>query len=184
MTSRSNQRCTPVMGECSKRGAGEAHRLEPLEGQRANVVIAVPPLARRPRSRRHRCAPPGCAGAGARWPGASRRSAEYSSPSGIGGNAHLVGIRARQKAQPEDLEPVDGGHAVQVLIHRAHQHLAPEAVDGARRLALLEQPVEHADAVQVLAPRAFPADGQQRARDAHLVGARSRQRMRRNDPVK
>ena len=54
-----------------------------------------------------------------------------------------------------------GGHAVQVLIDGAHQHLAPEAVDGARRLALLQQPVEHADAVQVLAARAFAAQGQQ-----------------------
>ena len=62
-------------------------------------------------------------------------------------------------------------HAVQVLIDGADQHLPPEAVDGVRRLPLLQQPVEHADAVQILAPGALAAQGQQRARDAGLVGA-------------
>ncbi len=90
---------------------------------------------------------------------------------GNGGDSHLVGIGARQKTQPEDLEPVHGSHAVEVLIDGADQDLAPEAVDGARRLAFLEEPVEHADAVQIRAAGMFAADGQQRARDAELVRA-------------
>ena len=65
---------------------------------------------------------------------------------------------------------MDGRHAVQVFVDGADQHLPPEAVDGVRRLALLQQPVEHADAVQILAPRAFPAQGQEGAGDGEFVG--------------
>ena len=66
-----------------------------------------------------------------------------------GGHAHFVSIFAREKPQPEHLEPVRGSHAIQFFVDRAHQHLPPETLDGARRLALLFQPVEHGDAVEI-----------------------------------
>ena len=100
------------------------------------------------------------------------------------GHAHFVGIGARQEAQPEDLKAVDRRHAVQIFVHRADQHLPPEAVDGVRRLALLQQPVEHADAVQVLAARAFAADARAGRARSPVLSARLRQCMRRKEPVK
>ena len=85
-------------------------------------------------------------------------------------HSHLIGIRPRQKSQPEHLKPVYGRHPLQVFIHRAHQHLPPEAVDGVRRLPFLQQPVQHADAVEVFAPRALAAERQHRACDRALIG--------------
>ena len=87
------------------------------------------------------------------------------------GDAHLVAIGGAQKAQPEHLETVDRRHTVQVFVDGADQHLPPEAVDGVRRLPLLQQPVEHADAIQIFAPRAFPPQRHEGARDGELVGA-------------
>ncbi len=66
---------------------------------------------------------------------------------------------------------MDGRHAVQVFVDGADQHLPPEAVDGVGRLALLQEPVEHADTIQILAPGAFPAQGHEGAGDGELVGA-------------
>ena len=54
-------------------------------------------------------------------------------PSGTAGIAHLVGIRASQEAQPENLKSVAGGHAIQVFVDRADQNLIPEAPDGRAR---------------------------------------------------
>ena len=87
-----------------------------------------------------------------------------------GGHAHLVSVGARQEAQPEDLKSVARGHAVHILVDGADQHLPPEALDGARRLALFAQPVEHGDAVQIVAPGALAPQRQQSARDGQLVG--------------
>jgi hypothetical protein len=64
---------------------------------------------------------------------------------------------------------VPGGHAVEIFVDRAHQHLPPEAVDRARRLPLLQQPVAHADFVQILPPCALAANCPEPARDGQLV---------------
>ena len=87
-----------------------------------------------------------------------------------GWNSHLVGIRARQKPQPENLKSVARGHAVQIFIHRADQNLIPEAPDGPLGLVLLAQPIEHRDSVQILAPPMLAEDGPKRAGDRELVG--------------
>ena len=47
-----------------------------------------------------------------------------------GGHAHFVGIGAREEAQREDLEAMDGGHVFEVFIDGAHQNLAPDAENG------------------------------------------------------
>ncbi len=83
---------------------------------------------------------------------------------------HLVSVGASQKAQPENLKPVAGGHAIQIFIHRADQHLIPEASDGPLGLALFAQPIEHGDSVQILAPSMLAADGPERAGDRDFVG--------------
>ena len=62
-----------------------------------------------------------------------------------------------------------GRHAVQVLVDRAHQHLAPEAADGALGLAFFTQPVEHRDTLQIAAPAMLAPDGEQRARDGEFI---------------
>ncbi len=72
--------------------------------------------------------------------------------------------------KPENLKAVDGRHLVQVLVDGADQNLPPEAVDGVGSLAFLQQPVEHADAVEVLAPGTFTAQREQGAADRDLVG--------------
>ena len=56
-----------------------------------------------------------------------------------------------------------------IFIDGADQHLAPEAFDGARRLPLFAQPVEHGDAIQIVAPGALAPQCQQTARDGQLV---------------
>ncbi len=84
---------------------------------------------------------------------------------------HLVGIRARQKPQPENLKPVARGHAVQIFIYRAHQNLIPEAADGPLGLVLFAQPIEHRDSIQILAPPMLAADGPKRRGDRELVGS-------------
>jgi hypothetical protein len=101
-----------------------------------------------------------------------------------GGHAHLVSVGARQEAQPEDLEAVARGHAVHILVDGADQHLPPEALDGAGRLPLLAQPVEHGDAVEVVAAGALAPQRQQAARDGQILSAALRKRRRRNDSVK
>ena len=65
------------------------------------------------------------------------------------GDAHLVGIGAGDHAQPEDLKAVRRGHAIQLFIDGADQHLTPVAFDGAFGLALFAEPVEHGDAVEI-----------------------------------
>ena len=77
-------------------------------------------------------------------------------------NAHLVRLRPRQKPQPEHLKSMRGGHAVELFVHGADQHLTPETFDRARGLPLLAQPIEHGDSIQIRAT-AFARDGQQRA---------------------
>ena len=64
---------------------------------------------------------------------------------------------------------MDGRHLLQVFVHGAHQHLTPEAFNGARCLACFEQPLHHADAVQILAPGSLAPDCEQRARDSEFV---------------
>ena len=63
-------------------------------------------------------------------------------------NAHSICVSTRQHPQPEHLEPVQGGHAVQIFVDRAHQHLPPKSLDGTRGLVFLKQPVEHRDLSQ------------------------------------
>src|SRR5262249_28762947 len=55
--------------------------------------------------------------------------------------------------------------------HRANQNLPPETIDRVRSLPFLQQPVQHADAVQVLALGAFATHGQDGAGDHALVVA-------------
>ncbi len=62
-----------------------------------------------------------------------------------------------------------GGHAVELLIDRADQHLAPESLDGARRLTLFLQPLLHRDFVQIGAPT-LAIDGTNRAGDGKFFG--------------
>ena len=76
------------------------------------------------------------------------------------------------------------GEAVDIFVDGADQDLTPEAVDGARRLPLFAQPVEHGDAVQILAAGTLAPQGQQSARDGQLVARVLRNLSRRNDPVK
>src|ERR1051325_433025 len=64
-------------------------------------------------------------------------------------DSHFVSVRCRKKAQPENLEAVLRGHAIQFFIDRTYQHLTPETFDGALRLVLLLQPIEHRDFVEV-----------------------------------
>ncbi len=59
--------------------------------------------------------------------------------------------------------------AVDILIDSADQYLPPEALDGARSLALFAQPVEHSDAIQIIAPIAFAAQRQKTAGDGQFV---------------
>src|ERR1035438_7417277 len=98
-------------------------------------------------------------------------SVVYSCASGTLGMPIFEPIGGSQEAEPEDLEAVNSRHTIQVFIDSADQHLPPETVDGVRRLALLEQPVEHADAVEIFTPRAFAAQGQEGAGDGEFVGA-------------
>ena len=87
-----------------------------------------------------------------------------------GGNAHLVGIGAGEESQPEDLETVRGGHAVELLIDGADQDLPPESLDGGRGLPLLAEPVAHRNVVQIAAHIVLTAQRKEAARDGQLVG--------------
>src|SRR5689334_17567186 len=62
-------------------------------------------------------------------------------------------------------------HVLEIFVDGADQDLTPEAIDGARSLAFLQEPIEHADAVEVGAARVFAAESSQSARDAEFVGA-------------
>ena len=66
---------------------------------------------------------------------------------------------------------MNGRHLVEVLIHGAHQNLAPETVDRVGRLALLQEPIEHTDAVEIFTAGALAAQRQKRARNRDFVGA-------------
>ena len=152
-------------------GRGQTHRFETLERKRADGDVARAALAIDYEA----------FGIDAFHRGAMMNVNIGQALPGIGavklrqrnsGHAHFVGIGAWRGSHPENLETVEGGHTVQIFVDGAHQHLPPEAVDGARRLALLQQPVEHADAVEIFAARAFAAQRGHGARDADLVGAR------------
>src|ERR1700733_749225 len=84
-------------------------------------------------------------------------------------NTHLVRIGLRDHTQPEDLEPVRRGHAIQIFIDGAHEHLPPIALYRGFCLALLMQPVEHADAIEIGAPEALLRNRADRTRDSDLV---------------
>jgi hypothetical protein len=64
---------------------------------------------------------------------------------------------------------VNGGHSFQIFVDGAYQDLAPETADGMGRLAFLQQPVEHADAVEIFAAGAFAAHGHEGFDDADFV---------------
>ncbi len=49
-----------------------------------------------------------------------------------------------------------GGHAVEFLIDRAHQHLPPETIDHAPGLALFLEPLLHGDALEIAAIALLP----------------------------
>jgi len=61
----------------------------------------------------------------------------------------MVGRRTSQKPDPDHLEPVRCGHAVELLIHGAHQHLPPKPLNHALRLTLFRQPLCHRDRIKV-----------------------------------
>src|SRR5205823_532522 len=54
-----------------------------------------------------------------------------------------------QKAQPKHLQSVRRCHAIELFIDRTHQDLPPEAFHGARRLAMLFEPLSHADVIEI-----------------------------------
>src|SRR3954468_2154304 len=60
-------------------------------------------------------------------------------------------------------------HLVQFFVHGADQHLTPEALDGALGLALLLEPVEHRNRIQVLALEALARNGAHSPADRDLI---------------
>src|SRR5258708_1236897 len=63
-----------------------------------------------------------------------------------------------------------GGHALEFLVYRAHQHLPPVALDSACGLALFAQPVEHADTVEIGAGPALPGYAIDAPRGRDFIG--------------
>ena len=152
-------------------GRGQAQGGQALEGQGANVVIGYVVLAAGQDAFRgdalDRAAQPQRDVAG----GVPQlRAVQLAQRDG--GHAHLVPIGAGEETQPEDLKAVARGHAVHILVNGADQHLAPEALDGAGRLPLFAQPVEHGDAIEIVAPGTLAPQRQQSAGDGDLVAGR------------
>ena len=140
-------------GRMLERGRRQAHRRQPLEGQRGDVEIGRAPLARHHEAARvdsfHRRAKMHAHGRQA-LPGIGSSRVRPAAP-------RARPFRKRRRA-PETPARAPGSRARAAMRSRSSlialdQHLAPEAVDGARRLPLLQQPVAHADPVQILAPR-------------------------------
>ncbi len=80
----------------------------------------------------------------------------------------MIRVRSREEPESEHLQAVRGGHAVQFLIDGADQNLPPEAFDGALGLALLAKPIEHRNAIQVVA-EALAIDGEKGAAHGELL---------------
>ena len=59
----------------------------------------------------------------------------YSSASGTRGNAHAVSLAAAEKRLPENFDSVARIRPRKLFVQRAHQHHAPEALDGSRASA-------------------------------------------------
>src|SRR6266540_6772950 len=60
-------------------------------------------------------------------------------------------------------------HPVELLIHRADQHLPPKPLHHARRLPLLLQPLGHRDRIQILAPTELPLQRRHPANQRDLL---------------
>ena len=59
---------------------------------------------------------------------------------------------------------------MEFLVDGADEDLAPEPLDGAGGLALLAEPVQHGDGIEIPARVALQLNGEQRAADGELVG--------------
>ena len=96
------------------------------------------------------------------------------------GNAHAVAAAVGEECFPEDVDAEARVGLVELFVERADEDDAPEAIDGALRLALLLQPVEHGDAfgrVQASGAARIAAgakDGEHGAADGDFVGERER----------
>ena len=144
------------------------HRGQLLEGQRAYVVVRLVQFS--PDRRAVRAQP---------FDARSQMNANTRKPlpriRAIEGakrhvwDSHFVRSAAAEKTQPEYLESMDGRHLVQVFVDGADQNRCPEALDGAFRLTLLDQPVHHGDLVEILARGAFALQRQQRTAERELV---------------
>ncbi len=102
-----------------------------------------------------------------------------------GRHSHLIAIGPRQESEPEYLESMQRGHAIEILVNRAHQHLTPESLDRAFCLVVLAKPPQHRDAAEIVARAVFTAEREQSSRDRKLVaGAQEFQTRERSAEMK
>src|ERR1700689_932898 len=100
------------------------------------------------------------------------------------GNSHAVATTVGEERLPENVDSETRVGLVKFLVEGADEDDAPEAIDGALRLALLLQPLEHGDAfggvkASGAAGTAAGAENREhRAADVDFVGERKRREFR------